>query len=175
MSGSVDLLETTEQLSATSTSTAAVQTETPAAVEFSIADRRQRGNHCRLFEARSAKTPRSQPDSFFWTRWMRDGGAGMKKFLFLLVAAGGMLIATSSTASAHNYFRGYGHPYRGYGWGYRNPGFSITFNRGFRGRGVYGYGGFPVRRNFGFSYGYGPRIYGGGFYGGGGYYGGCGY
>ena len=132
----------------------------------------------------------------FLNPWIRYGEERMKRFLFLLLAAGGMMFVTASEASAQHYSRGHGHHgHHGHGHGYRHGGrgFSINFNRGFRGgygyggrgfsinfnrgfRGGYGYGGHPVRRSVGISYGYAPQGYSSAYYGGGGYYGGgCGY
>ena len=103
----------------------------------------------------------------------------MKRFLFLLTAAGGMMFVTANEASAQHYYRGHGHHHHhryGHGYGHRGRGFSISFNRGYLGGYGYGYGGYPVRRSFGVSYGYRPLSYGTAYYGGGGYYGGgCGY
>lgn len=100
-----------------------------------------------------------------------DGDQRMKRFLFLMLAAGGLLFATASEANA-----GHWHGPYGYGYGFRGGGLSINIGRGYP-RHVHrrwGYG-YPVRRSFGVHYGYGPRVYSSGYYGGGyygGYYGG---
>jgi len=119
-----------------------------------------------------------------------NGESRMKRFLFLLLAAGGMMFAASSEVKAqhhhghgHSYNHGYGHHGQSYGHGYggygrRSSGLSISFGRGYGGVSNYGYGygGYPSRRSYGVSYGYSPRSYTSAYYGGG-YYGGnsCGY
>lgn len=98
----------------------------------------------------------------------------MKRFLFLVLAAGGLLFATAGEASAGHWHGPYGY---GYGYGVRGGGLSINIGRGYPGplrRPGWGYR-FPARRRVGFHYGYGPAIYNTGYYGGGyygGYYGG---
>ncbi|MCH2202179.1 MAG: hypothetical protein MK102_09420 [Fuerstiella sp.] len=90
----------------------------------------------------------------------------MKKFMFLLLVAGGMMFATATEASAGRYHRGFRrglHYGPGYGYRSRGRGFSINFGRDYG----YGYGRIPYRRSFGISYGYGPRYYGPRYYGGG--------
>lgn len=114
-----------------------------------------------------------------------NGETRMKRFLFLLLAAGGMMFAASSEVKAqhhrghgHGYNHGYGH--HGHGYGYGHGGYGHR-SRGHRSRGLSisvgrGYGGYPARRSYGVSYGYSPRSYSSVNYGGV-YYGGssCGY
>ena len=100
----------------------------------------------------------------------------MKRFLLLLLAAGGILLATAGEAAAHRWRRHPGY----YGWGprYRGGGVAISINRGYYPGYHRGYG-YPVRRSVGFYYGRGPAVYGGyygaGYYGGGFHGGGCRY
>lgn len=106
----------------------------------------------------------------------------MKRFLFLLFAAGGLFFLTAGEAAAQRWYGYHGHRHV-----HRGGGISIGIGRGYG----YGYGyhrHYPVRRSIGISYGHYPRryggYYGGGYYGGGissvgyyggGYYGGCAY
>jgi len=78
----------------------------------------------------------------------------MKKFLIVLLAAGGLLIATAAEASAAHCGRGYG-----------SRGLSFRSYRAYpRSYGRYSYGRLPVRRGFSLSIGsgyYGSRFSGG--------------
>jgi hypothetical protein len=106
-----------------------------------------------------------------------NGETRMKKSLFLLLVAGGMMFAASTEVQAHQrrgHRHGYNHSYGYYGhsgYRHRRRGISIGVGRGYGGYGGYGYG-YPARRSYGVSYGYSPRSYfsvnyGGGYYRGG--------
>ena len=71
----------------------------------------------------------------------------MKRLMLLLLIAGGVFVMTAGDADAHWRGRGRGVGF-GYGPGFRGSGFSISFNRGFRGGYGY-YGRRPLRRGFG--------------------------
>ena len=95
-----------------------------------------------------------------------NGETRMKKFLFLLLAAGGIMFAASSEVNAHHR-RGHRHGYN-HGYGYYGHGSYRHRRRGIAIRVGPGYG-YPARRSYGVRYGYGPRRYfsvnyGGGYY-----------